>query len=67
LLVRSPDQSFSPEFIREEQEAEDEACSFSPQLLHGDESEEAIDPEEDRAMLVIFLTIIFLMLILCLI
>jgi len=57
LLVRSPDESFSPEFIREEQEAEDEAGSFSPQLLHGDESEEAIDPEEDRAMLVIFLTI----------
>ncbi|ESW34818.1 hypothetical protein PHAVU_001G184000 [Phaseolus vulgaris] len=51
IKVRSPDESFSPEFIREEQEAEDEAGSFSPQLLHGDESEEAIDPEEDRAML----------------
>ncbi|CAJ1890017.1 unnamed protein product [Sphenostylis stenocarpa] len=51
IKVRSPDKSFSPEPIIEEQEAEDEAGSFSPQLLHGDESEEAIDPEEDRAML----------------
>ena len=31
---------------------EEEAGSFSPELLHGDENEEAIDPEEDRAMLV---------------
>lgn len=38
----------------EDQEAEDEAGSFSPELLHGDENEEAIDPEEDRAILVIF-------------
>ncbi|KAL2953598.1 hypothetical protein AAZX31_19G173900 [Glycine max] len=45
------DESFSPEPIREDQEADDEAGSFSPQLLHGDENEEAIDPEEDRAML----------------
>ncbi|XP_027938055.1 cactin-like isoform X2 [Vigna unguiculata] len=51
IKVRSLDESFSPEPIREEQEDEDEAGSFSPQLLHGDESEEAIDPEEDRAML----------------
>ncbi|KAL5135403.1 Cactin [Glycine soja] len=45
------DESFSPEPIREDQEADDEAGSFSPQLLHGDENAEAIDPEEDRAML----------------
>lgn len=31
---------------------EEEAGSFSPELLHGDEDEEAIDPEEDRALLV---------------
>ncbi|KAJ4840662.1 hypothetical protein Tsubulata_047361 [Turnera subulata] len=29
----------------------DEAGSFSPELLHGDDNEEAIDPEEDRATL----------------
>lgn len=58
MEVRSVDESFSPEPIRENQEAEDEAGSFSPQLLHDDESEEAIDPEEDRAILVIFLNII---------
>ncbi|KAK7396621.1 hypothetical protein VNO78_17754 [Psophocarpus tetragonolobus] len=51
IKVRSSDESFSPEPIREEQEAKDEAGSYSPQLLHGDENEEAIDPEEDRAML----------------
>ncbi|KOM29244.1 hypothetical protein LR48_Vigan641s003200 [Vigna angularis] len=52
IKVRSLDESFSPEPIRGEQEdEEDEVGSFSPQLLHGDESEEAIDPEEDRAML----------------
>lgn len=59
LLVRSADESFSPEPIREDQEADDEAGSFSPQLLHGDENEEAIDPEEDRAMLVIFRSVTF--------
>ncbi|KAJ0954433.1 putative cactin [Helianthus annuus] len=30
---------------------DEEAGSFSPELLHGDEDEEAIDPEEDRAIL----------------
>jgi len=57
-VVRSADESFSPEPIRENQEAEDEAGSFSPQLLHDDETEEAIDPEEDKAILVIFLRVI---------
>ncbi|XP_020227427.1 cactin isoform X2 [Cajanus cajan] len=46
------DESFSPEPIKGEvQEAEDQAGSFSPELFHGDENEEAIDPEEDRALL----------------
>lgn len=36
-------------------EPEEEAGSFSPQLLHGDDNEEAIDPEEDRAALVTIL------------
>lgn len=46
-------ETFSPEPMMEEEihEAE-EAGSFSPELLHGDENEEAIDPEEDRAILV---------------
>ncbi|CBI30201.3 hypothetical protein VitviT2T_012637 [Vitis vinifera] len=46
-------QTFSPEPILHEEahEAEEEAGSFSPELLHGDENEEAIDPEEDRAIL----------------
>ncbi|XP_027349520.1 cactin-like [Abrus precatorius] len=51
VIVQSADESFSPEPVREDQQTEDEAGSFSPQLLHGDENEEAIDPEEDRAML----------------
>ncbi|OIV89123.1 hypothetical protein TanjilG_26951 [Lupinus angustifolius] len=52
VKVRPANESFSPEPINEEdQEAEDEAGSFSPELFHGDESEEAIDPEEDRAIL----------------
>ncbi|GAB2300639.1 hypothetical protein Dimus_034674 [Dionaea muscipula] len=48
------DQVLSPEPVSDDEgrEMEDEeAGSFSPQLLHGDESEEAIDPEEDRAIL----------------
>ncbi|KAK9280254.1 hypothetical protein L1049_013942 [Liquidambar formosana] len=46
-------QAFSPEPIFNEEtcEAEEEAGSFSPELLHGDENEEAIDPDEDRAIL----------------
>ncbi|KAF5473637.1 hypothetical protein F2P56_010237, partial [Juglans regia] len=45
-------QAFSPEPIKEETyEDEQEAGSFSPELLHGDENEDAIDPEEDRATL----------------
>ncbi|CAN0879894.1 CTN [Linum grandiflorum] len=37
--------------VEETQEAEEEAGSFSPEMLHGDEDEEeAIDPEEDKAL-----------------
>ncbi|KAJ8753974.1 hypothetical protein K2173_001872 [Erythroxylum novogranatense] len=43
--------TFSPEpMLKDDQEAE-EGGSFSPELLHGDDDEEAIDPEEDRATL----------------
>ncbi|KAI9083587.1 hypothetical protein K1719_034529 [Acacia pycnantha] len=50
--VRSADETYSPEPMKgEDQEAEDEFGSFSPILLHGDENEEAIDPEVDRAIL----------------
>ncbi|XP_027363637.1 cactin-like isoform X2 [Abrus precatorius] len=46
------DESFSPEPIKaEDLIAEDQAGSLSPELFHGDENEEAIDPEEDRALL----------------
>ncbi|XP_068340326.1 splicing factor Cactin-like [Pyrus communis] len=45
-------QTFSPEPMEEEiHVAEEEAGSFSPELLHGDENEEVIDPEEDKAIL----------------
>ncbi|XP_021810954.1 cactin [Prunus avium] len=47
-------QAFSPEPLEEEEEidvAEEEAGSFSPELFHGDENEEVLDPEEDRAKL----------------
>ncbi|KAF8017139.1 hypothetical protein BT93_H2361 [Corymbia citriodora subsp. variegata] len=45
--------SMSPEpFPRGEMMgSEEEGGSFSPQLLHGDETEGAVDPEEDRAAL----------------
>ncbi|KAL6221059.1 hypothetical protein ACLB2K_008811 [Fragaria x ananassa] len=35
----------------EEEEREDEAGSFSPQAFHGDEKDQVIDAEEDRALL----------------
>ncbi|XP_024981287.1 cactin [Cynara cardunculus var. scolymus] len=42
----------SPEPIpNDESMEEEEAGSFSPELLHEDENDEAIDPEEDRAIL----------------
>lgn len=46
---------YSPAPIVEEPERdlEEEAGSFSPELLHGDEDEAAIDPEEDKAELVL--------------
>lgn len=46
------DQPLSPEpILVEEPTEEGEDGSFSPELLHGDENEEAVDPEEDRATL----------------
>lgn len=53
-------QAFSPEPILEEEASEvaEEAGSYSPQMLHGDENEEAIDPEEDKAILVNFLYVV---------
>uniref|UniRef100_A0A1D1YC09 Splicing factor Cactin n=1 Tax=Anthurium amnicola TaxID=1678845 RepID=A0A1D1YC09_9ARAE len=46
-------QTYSPAPIVDEEkhEIEEEPGSFSPELLHGDEEEEAIDPEVDRAEL----------------
>ncbi|OMO84052.1 hypothetical protein COLO4_22264 [Corchorus olitorius] len=46
-------ETYSPELILQEEthEVEEEAGSFSPELLHGDDNEEAIDPEEDKALL----------------
>lgn len=46
-------QAFSPEPIVHEEapELEAEEGSFSPQLLHGEDTEEAIDPDEDMAIL----------------
>ncbi|KAK9158745.1 hypothetical protein Scep_005319 [Stephania cephalantha] len=43
--------TYSPEpmpYEEDTHELEEEPGSFSPELLHGDENEEAIDPEEDR-------------------
>uniref|UniRef100_A0A9I9CW45 Splicing factor Cactin n=1 Tax=Cucumis melo TaxID=3656 RepID=A0A9I9CW45_CUCME len=42
-------QTYSPDLLVEEYN--EEAGSFSPELMHGDEDEEAVDPEEDRAIL----------------
>lgn len=54
-FYHADDQTYSPEPMKEEtREDEEEAGSFSPELLDGDENEEAIDPEEDRAILVCF-------------
>nr|XP_018486655.1 PREDICTED: cactin-like [Raphanus sativus] len=51
------EEAFSPEPIMEEDEEEEAgveaeaAGSFSPELMHGDDREEAIDPEEDKKLL----------------
>lgn len=46
-------ETLSPEPIMREEtpELDEEDGSYSPQLIHGDENVEAIDPEEDRAIL----------------
>lgn len=49
------EEAFSPEPIAEEEEADEAAeaaGSFSPELMHGDDREAAIDPEEDKKLLV---------------
>ncbi|CAD6256200.1 unnamed protein product [Miscanthus lutarioriparius] len=47
------DKRYSPEPIPKhtENQFEEEDGSFSPQLMHGNEDEDAIDPEEDKAEL----------------
>ncbi|KAL6894268.1 hypothetical protein ACP4OV_008366 [Aristida adscensionis] len=48
------DKQYSPEPIEQTDnhlEDDEEAGSFSPQLMHGNEDEDAIDPEEDKAEL----------------
>ncbi|KAG2534547.1 hypothetical protein PVAP13_9NG068985 [Panicum virgatum] len=48
------DKRYSPEPILQQTDnhLEEEDGSFSPQLMHGNEGEDAIDPEEDKAELV---------------
>ncbi|PIN05674.1 Cactin [Handroanthus impetiginosus] len=41
----------TPLMDAEVHDEEEPAGSYSPQLLHGDENEDAIDPEEDKAIL----------------
>ncbi|KAK4359531.1 hypothetical protein RND71_021760 [Anisodus tanguticus] len=44
-------QELSPELIEVLEEEDAEAGSYSPELVHSDENEEALDPEEDIAIL----------------
>lgn len=44
----------------EDADEPEEAGSFSPQLLQGDEDDEAIDPEEDWAELVMYRSFVLL-------
>lgn len=48
------DRRYSPEPIPQQTDnhLEEDDGSFSPQLMHGNEDEDAIDPDEDRAELV---------------
>lgn len=57
-LFKTDAQPYSPEPMTKEEvhELEEEPGSFSPELLHGDENEEAIDPEVDRVELVSYLS-----------
>lgn len=41
-----------PLLQEDSEEADEYAGSYSPELFNGDENEEAIDPEEDKAILV---------------
>ncbi|KAL2466231.1 putative cactin [Abeliophyllum distichum] len=48
--------SLEPILNEEVQEEEAVEGSYSPQLLHGDEEEDAFDPEEDRALIGILMS-----------
>ncbi|MCD9640003.1 hypothetical protein HAX54_025014 [Datura stramonium] len=52
-LSMSPEPFLNEEAKEKEEEEDDdeEAGSYSPVLMHGDDKEEAVDPEEDRAIL----------------
>ncbi|KAI4341321.1 hypothetical protein MLD38_026056 [Melastoma candidum] len=53
-VLEEVEKSVSPEPLPQEENVESEEeddGSYSPQLIHGDEEEEAIDPEEDLAEL----------------
>uniref|UniRef100_A0A804PGT3 Splicing factor cactin central domain-containing protein n=1 Tax=Zea mays TaxID=4577 RepID=A0A804PGT3_MAIZE len=56
LYILTPSHSTSNAFYNQ---FEEEDGSFSPQLMHGNEYEDAIDPEEDKAELVEFYVSIF--------
>ena len=53
-VIFADDKRYSPEPILQQTDnhLEEEDGSFSPQLMHGNEGEDAIDPEEDKAELV---------------
>ncbi|KAJ0963232.1 hypothetical protein J5N97_028354 [Dioscorea zingiberensis] len=51
IEVYSPEPAMTDAKADPKVELEEEPGSFSPELLHGDEDEGAIDPEEDRAEL----------------
>ncbi|RLN43174.1 uncharacterized protein C2845_PM01G23360 [Panicum miliaceum] len=53
MLDDEDDKRYSPEPILQQTDnlLEEEDGSFSPQLMHGNEDEDAIDPEEDKAEL----------------
>ena len=53
-VIFADDKRYSPEPILQQTDnhLEEEDGSFSPQLMHGNEDEDAIDPEEDKAELV---------------
>ncbi|KAK3149043.1 hypothetical protein QOZ80_3AG0212200 [Eleusine coracana subsp. coracana] len=53
MRYEEDDKQYSPEPITEQTDAhlEEDDGSFSPQLMHGNEDDDAVDPEEDKAEL----------------